>query len=120
MNWTRSVKGKGTRVFRGSVALMILQTVAGVKRGEFPHGAVAGDLGDNGSGGDGGTAGVPVNDGKFRAGETRLDVPVDETEVGLQSEPLHRTSHGEKPCAKNIMEVDFRDRRNADRPLNLG
>jgi hypothetical protein len=119
MNWARAVKGKGTRVFRGSVALMILETEGGVKRGEFGHGAIARDLGDDGGGGDGRAAGVAIDDGDFPAGDARLLVAIDEAEVGLQAQALHRAAHGKEARAKNIVRLDFVGRRDSDGPMHL-
>src|SRR5271155_5329550 len=98
MNWTRAVKGKGTRVFRGSVALMILQTVGGVKRGEFRHGAIPRDLGDDRRGGNGRTARIAVDDGDFPAGKTGFLIAIDEAEVRLEAQALDGAAHGEETC----------------------
>jgi hypothetical protein len=103
-----------------SVALMFLQSVVGVKHGELGHGAVAGDLGDDGGGGDGGAAGVAVDDGELLAGEAGAHVAVDEAEVGLELEALDGAAHGEEAGAKNIVEIDFLERGNADGPVDLG
>ena len=112
-------------MFRGSVALMILQSVGGVKRGELGHGAIARDLGDDRCGGDGGAAGVAIDDGDFQAGEAGLLVAVDEAGVGLDgharvAEALDGAAHGEEAGAENIVGLDFLGGRDADRPRDLG
>ena len=106
-------------MFRGSVALMILQSVSRVKRGEFGHGPVPRDFGDDRGGGDGGTAGVAIDDGDFPAGETGFLIAIDQAEVGLRPKALHRAAHREETCPENIMRFDFLDRRDADRPMDL-
>ena len=103
-------------MFRGSVALMILQTVGGVKHGEFRHGAIARDLGDDGRGGDGRTARVAVDDGEFPAGKTGFLVAVDQAQVRLHRKSLDRAAHGEEAGAENIMRFDFLDRGDSDGP----
>jgi len=120
MNWARSVKGKGTLMLRGSVALMILQTVAGVKRGEIGHGAVAGNLGDDRGGGDGGATGVAVDDGDFLAAEPSLLVAVDEAEMRLLFQAIDGAAHGEEAGAKDVVGVDFLDGSDADGPMDFG
>jgi hypothetical protein len=98
---------------------MILQTVGGVKRGEFRHGAITRDLGDDGRGGDGGAAGIAVDDGDFGAGEARLLVAIDEAEVRLQREARHGAAHGEQARAENIVGLDFLHRGDADGPAHV-
>ena len=120
MNGTRAVKGKGTRVFGGSVALMILQTVRGVKRGEIGHGAIAGDLGDDGCGSDGRALGVAVDDSDFQAGKAGFFIAVNEAEAGLAGESLYGTAHGEEAGTEDIVGFDFFDGGDADGPDNLG
>ena len=116
MNWARAVKGNGTRVFRGSVALMILQSVGGVKRGEFRHGAIPRDLGDDRRGGDGRAARVAIDNGEFRAGETGFLIAVDQAQVRLHPKSFDRAAHRKQAGAKNIMRLDFLDGRDADGP----
>jgi len=114
------VKGKGTRVFGGSVALMILQTVRGVKRGEFRHGSVARNLGQDRGSGDGGAAGVALDNGDFRAGEARLFVAVDEAEMGLKRQTRDGAAHGEEAGLEDIVGVDFLDGGEAEGPAHVG
>ena len=106
-------------MFRGSVALMILQSVAGVKRGEFRHGEIARDLGDDRRGGDGRTARVAIDDGDFPAGESGFLVAVDEAEVRLEGKTRDRAAHGEKARAENVVRLDFLDGGDSYRPLHL-
>src|SRR5260370_33764947 len=109
MNWTRSVKGKGTRVFRGSVALMILETIGRVKRGEFRHGPVPGDFGDHRGRRDGGTARVAVDDGPFLAWESGHPVAVDKAHAGLHGKSRDGAAHGQPPRAHNVVRLGFLD-----------
>ena len=88
---------------------MILQTVAGVKRGEIGHGAVAGDLGDDGGGGDGGTASVAIDNGFLFTTKTGFFVAVNEAEVGLNGKALNRAAHGEQAGLKDVVGVYFLD-----------
>ena len=120
MNWARAVKGKGTRVFRGSVALMILQSVAGVKHGKFRHGAITRNLGDDRRGRDGRTARVTIDDGEFPAGKTGFLIAVDQAQVWLQRKSLDRAAHGEEAGPKNIMRLDLLDGGDSDGPANFG
>ncbi len=119
MYWARAVKGKGTRVFRGSVALMILQSVAGVKRGEFRHGPIARDLDDDRRGGDRRTARVALDDRDFPAGQTGFLVAIDETKMRLHAQARDRAAHGQKTRAENIVRLDFLDRGDSDGPMNF-
>jgi hypothetical protein len=95
---------------------MILQSVAGVKHGEFRHGAIARDLGDDRRGGDRGTTRVAIDDRDFPAGETGFLVAVDQAEVRLHAQTLDRAAHGEEAGAENIMRLDFLDRGGSDGP----
>jgi hypothetical protein len=99
---------------------MILQSVGGVKRGEFLHGAVACDLGDDGGGGDGGAARIAVDDGEFVTGKTGLTVAIDQAEVRLEVKTLDRAAHGEETGAENIVRLDFLEGGDADGPVDLG
>jgi hypothetical protein len=95
---------------------MILQSVAGVKHGEFRHGAIARDLGDDRRGGDGGTTRVAIDDGEFPAGETGFLVAVDQAQVRLHAQALDRAAHGEKAGAENIVRLDFLHGSGSDGP----
>jgi hypothetical protein len=99
---------------------MILQTVAGVKRGEFRHVAVAGDLGDDRGGGDGGAERVAVDDGPFLARKPGFLAAVDEAEIGLDRKARNGAAHGQERGLENIMRVDFPDRGDADGPVDFG
>jgi hypothetical protein len=98
---------------------MILQTVHGVKRGEFRHDAIAGDLGDDRGGGDGGTPRVAIDDGEFPAAQAGLLVAVNQAEVRLLGEALDGAAHREKTRAKNIVRLDFLNGGDADRPVDF-
>lgn len=115
----RSVKGKGTRVFRGSVALMILQTVAGVKHGEFRHGVITGDLGNDRGGGNRRTKRIAIDHGAFLTSQTGLLVAIDQAEVRLHWQSLHSTTHGKETRAQNIMRIDFLDGSDPDGPTHF-
>jgi len=107
-------------MLRGSVALMILQTVRGVKRAECDHGRIARDLGDDRCGGDGGAFRVTVNDGDFAAGQARALVAVDEAELRRGVQARDGAAHGEQAGAEDIMGIDFLDRGDADGPRDFG
>ncbi len=98
---------------------MILQTVGGVKRGEFLHGPIAGDLGDDRSGGDGGAAGVAINDRQFRAGEACLFIAINEAKLRWRGQTGHGAAHGEQAGLEDILRVDFLDGGVADGPMDL-
>jgi hypothetical protein len=120
MYWARAVKGKGTRVFRGSVALMILQTIGRVKRGEFLHGMVSRHLGNDRGSRDGGAPGIPVDDGKLSAGQSCLLIAVNQTKMRLDAQALNGTAHGEKTGTKDIVGFNLLQGCDAKGPVDLG
>lgn len=107
-------------MFRGSVAFMILQSVAGVKHGEFHHHTVPLNLGDDGSRRNGRAKRVAVNDGPLLAGKTGFLVSINETKMRLERKPLHRAAHGQQAGLQNIMQLDFLHRGDSNGPLHLG
>jgi len=98
---------------------MILQSVTGVKHGEFPHQPVPRDFGDDGSRRDGRAKRVAVDDGPFLSGKTGLLVTVHEAKLGRKRKPLDRAAHGQKAGLQNIVQFDFLDRGDANAPLDL-
>jgi hypothetical protein len=107
-------------MFLGSVALMFLQSVVGVKHGELHHGAVTGNLGDDGGGGDGGATGVAIDDGHLRTTQTGPLVAVDEAEFGLALETRDGAAHGKQAGPENIVEFDLFQRGDANGPMHFG
>lgn len=116
----RAVHLQSLTVQAGAIAFMFLETVFGMRETELRHHAVARDFRDNGCCGNRSHDAVAADHG-FDLTLQRQCIPaIDENELWCARQPTHGLRQRPEACAKDIVAVDPRRRRNRDRDLSNG
>src|SRR5690349_15193563 len=96
MDWECAKITQDATVFGGGITFMTSETVAGVELVHLEHVRIARRLRDNRGGGDRGGESVTANDAALWCLSVWNPARVDEDEVGLCGQALHRALHREE------------------------
>ena len=91
----------------GGIALVLLQTVAGVLLRQAQHHPVPADLGQDGGRRNGSAAGIPFDDGPGLQPQAGVAVAIHQRKLRLGGKHLHRPAHGQKGGLQDVEPVDF-------------